>query len=70
MGLVGGRDCTMEAAEEGRAGDAVMAAAALPPVPERRTRLVHIPITVSLIGSWSTRKLNTGSWRNVKKTRS
>ena len=37
-------------------------AEALPTAPESRTRLPHIPITVSLIGRWSTRKLSTGSW--------
>ena len=31
----------------------------------RRTRLLQIPITVSLIGRWSTRKLRPGSCRKL-----
>ncbi len=34
---------------------------AVPELPARRTRLLQIPITVSLIGRWSTLNLSTGS---------
>ena len=64
-GLVEVRDCMFDAPEDG--GVAMAAAATLPPGPERRTRLVHTPITVSLIGSWSTRKPSTGSCKKKKK---
>lgn len=37
------------------------------PAPARRTKLLQIPITVSLMGSWSTRKVNTGSYNTQHK---
>ena len=61
-----GRDCVRERGWKGAAGRAVEAMAP-PDVPARRTRLPHIPITVSLIGNWSTRKLNTGSYNERTK---
>ena len=43
--------------------DAMVAVGSSPDAdPAKRTRLPHIPITVSLIGKQSTLKLRTGIW--------